>query len=595
MLHKMSSVLLSSLVLVSVFSSLAMTQDQKQVEVDPLLVDDLKGERTSSLKLVEVEFRIVLLDTNRIRDDDMDSIRGLFGVAKANRPAAAVGFSTARQPETVFRPLFAGGMLGNVSAKLRAGSAEGPIKHQVLETEPFQALLTWMSAQNVAAYITNTSSRRIALGSTAVVLDQRVSLPRLAKKNDARTGIEIHTINFVHSGLHLELTPLAQTFPKTKEQAEVWQLRLDRVVATLTAGEEPESKLDRVQHTVTLGVGQTALIPQLVESNQPAFILLSVKAPKPSTGMGMMSSTMGPAVEIIRLSKKPDGPGLVDRITQTLVPPQGTPKPSLFKQDDTVSARTPAARLVEAVTASTSARNLGVVQRVVKESEIPRREGVSVLELQENEIVEVVLSDKVSNVRLGGDQKSLLMARPLEPTSLAIQAGRKGVGTVEFEAGKDAAGRTARFHFEVIVRGDTRLLGRTLDTLFPDDKVELTEVNGAIVIRGAVSRSAVAKQIVEIAEQFYPQVLNQTESRDSNQLLPAGGADTPKVAPAIGTKIRDLRTDVRSLRDEIQKLIKVLEKKSDLKDEATLPEATRVRLGDDPLPRVKFRQPGPRR
>ena len=595
MLEKMSSVLLLGVVMASVFSSLAMTQDQKQVEVDPLLVDDLKGERTSSLKLVEVEFRIVLLDTNRIRDDDMNSIRGLFDIAKGNQPAAAVGYPNAGQPG--FRPLFAGGMLGNVSAKLRAGSAEGPIKHQVLETEPFQALLTWMSAKNVA-HITNTSSRRIALGSTAVVLDQRVSLPRLAKKKDARTGSEIHTINFVHTGLHLELTPLAQTFPKTKEQAEVWQLRLDRVMSTLTAGDEPESKLDRVQHTVTLGVGQTALIPQLVESDQPAFILLSVKAPKPSTGMGMgmMSSMMDPAAEIIRLSKDPNGPGLADRITQTLVPPQGTPKPSLFKLDDTGPARTPASRIiVEAVAGPNSAKNLGVVQRVIKESEIPRRDGVWVLELQENEIVEVVLSDKVSNVHTGGDQKSLLMARPLEPTSLAIQAGRKGVGTVEFEAGKDTAGRTARFHFEVIVRGDTRLLGRTLDTLFPDDKVELTEVDGAIVIRGKVSRSAVAKQIVEIAEQYYGKVLDQTESRDSNQLLPADGSDAPKVVPAIGTEIRDLRTDVRSLRNEIQKLIKVLENKSELKEEASLPEATRVRLGDDPLPRVKFRQPVPRR
>jgi len=81
----------------------------------------------------------------------------------------------------------------------------------------------------------------------------------------------------------------------------------------------------------------------------------------------------------------------------------------------------------------------------------------------------------------------------------------------------------------------------------------LTEINDAIVIRGKVSRATVAKQIVEIAEQFYPRVLDQMQPRAGE--APANGEESP----AIGTEIRELRTDVKSLRDEIRKLIKVME------------------------------------
>ena len=81
----------------------------------------------------------------------------------------------------------------------------------------------------------------------------------------------------------------------------------------------------------------------------------------------------------------------------------------------------------------------------------------------------------------------------------------------------------------------------------------MTEINDAIVIRGKVSRATVAKQIVEIAEQFYPRVLDQMQPRAGE--APANGEESP----AIGTEIRELRTDVKSLRDEIRKLIKVME------------------------------------
>ncbi len=529
------------------FAASAMAQ---RIEIDPLLINDLKGKPASSLELLEVEFRVITLDLGRIRSSDMDRIRSLFGLTKSAIPARA----ELNYP------------LSTALRKLSPAKADGPIKHQVLETKPFQDLLSWMSARHIASNASQ-SGRKIALGSTVVVLDQRVSAPRLSKKKDARTGTDVHSVEFVQSGLHLELTPVTQVFPKEKGLSEVWQLRLDRVLTTLAnGGDEADAKIERAKHVVTLAVGQTALIPNFVQTDRPAFVLLSVKAPKPKPKDGdiLISSTD----ELIRIATEPGGPGLANRISQTLVPPTGTPKPRVYKPGETIATLKPS--LVDVAEtgspdkgeAPPAGKTPGVVQRVIKENELSIRQGVRVLELQENEVIELVFPDKVSIVRTAGDQKSLQMVNSLEPTSLAIQAGKKGVSTLNVESGKNAGGRTHRFRIEVIVRGDTRLLSRTLEKLFPDDKVELTEVNDAIVIRGKVSQAIVTRQIVEIAEQFYPQVLDQMESRDMEQFQPARGTDKPTAAPAIGAEIRNLRTDVKSLRDEIQKLIKVIEKES---------------------------------
>ena len=151
----------------------------------------------------------------------------------------------------------------------------------------------------------------------------------------------------------------------------------------------------------------------------------------------------------------------------------------------------------------------------------------------------------------------------LLPDAVLIHVGKKGMGSLSVKSGKNAAGKTNTFRINVVVRGDTRLLSHTLEKLFPNDSVELTEVNDALVIRGKVSQAVIAKQIVEVAEQFYPQILDQMEARDLEQFQTGKEATDPKAAPTIGTEIRQFRTDVKSLRDEIQKLIKVMENQAD--------------------------------
>ena len=288
-------------------------QQDLRIEIDPLLVDDTKGGPASSLKLIEIEFQVVTIDLGRVRSADMDRIRSLFRLTKSAVAARRAAY----------------GLGGRNLQKLVPVSAEGPIKHQVLETKTFHDLLAWMADRHIASFSGHKGSK-IALGSTVVVIDQRVSAPRISTKKDLRTGTDIHTVNFVQSGLHFELTSLSQVFPKQEELGEVWQLRLDRVFTTLTdSDEKSEATTDRVRHMVKLAVGQTALIPDFVQTDRPAFVLLSVKTPKrkPEPGLTLLT----PTGEVIRLSKDPGGPGLADRISKTLTATEDTPTPRIYK------------------------------------------------------------------------------------------------------------------------------------------------------------------------------------------------------------------------------------------------------------------------
>lgn len=64
------------------------------------------------------------------------------------------------------------------------------------------------------------------------------------------------------------------------------------------------------------------------------------------------------------------------------------------------------------------------------------------------------------------------------------------------------------FKVEVLVKGDVRHLESYIRRRFPDDDVDIEEINGAILLGGWVTKPDHISDIVEIAEQFYPNVLN---------------------------------------------------------------------------------------
>ena len=120
---------------------------------------------------------------------------------------------------------------------------------------------------------------------------------------------------------------------------------------------------------------------------------------------------------------------MTDRITQTLVPPTGTPKPRIYKPGETkATLKRPVAVVAETLARESprsrppkaTQENPGVIQRVIKESEIPLRQGIRVLDVYENETVKRLFPGGVSTVRTAGDKESLLTVTALEPGSLLV-------------------------------------------------------------------------------------------------------------------------------------------------------------------------------
>ena len=72
---------------------------------------------------------------------------------------------------------------------------------------------------------------------------------------------------------------------------------------------------------------------------------------------------------------------------------------------------------------------------------------------------------------------------------------------------------------EVLVKGDARQLQSIIDRKFPNSSIEAFKVQEAVALRGWVTHPEHITQIVEIAEQFYPKVLNQMRVGGVQQVL----------------------------------------------------------------------------
>ena len=89
------------------------------------------------------------------------------------------------------------------------------------------------------------------------------------------------------------------------------------------------------------------------------------------------------------------------------------------------------------------------------------------------------------------------------PDQVTIYAVETGVTTVTLIDEFDQFTK-----IEVLVMGDVRHLQDYLRRHYPNDSVQVEEVKGAVLLNGWVTRPESINQIVEIAEQFFPKVLN---------------------------------------------------------------------------------------
>ncbi|MCA9064512.1 MAG: pilus assembly protein N-terminal domain-containing protein, partial [Planctomycetaceae bacterium] len=100
------------------------------------------------------------------------------------------------------------------------------------------------------------------------------------------------------------------------------------------------------------------------------------------------------------------------------------------------------------------------------------------------------------------------------PFRIQVLALKTGVTTVTII---DEAGQ--RFAVEVLVKGDVRHLESTIRRLYPNDTVYIEEIKGAVRLDGWVSKPEHVSEIQQIAEQFYPSVMNHMKIGGVQQVL----------------------------------------------------------------------------
>ena len=117
--------------------------------------------------------------------------------------------------------------------------------------------------------------------------------------------------------------------------------------------------------------------------------------------------------------------------------------------------------------------------------------------------------------RVDGFDPTVLSVSALTPNELRIQALVPGVTTLVIT---DENGKV--YTLETFVSGDARHLQAYLRELFPTSSVTAIKVQDSVVLRGWVTEPEAITEMVEIAEQFFPNgVLNQMKLAGVQQVL----------------------------------------------------------------------------
>jgi pilus assembly protein CpaC len=139
--------------------------------------------------------------------------------------------------------------------------------------------------------------------------------------------------------------------------------------------------------------------------------------------------------------------------------------------------------------------------------------------------------------RVDGFDPDVLGVKALTPYRVRVQALAQGVTNLVLSDEDDNS-----YVVNVFIKGDARHLQALLDNRFPDSAVEAYRVQDSVALTGCVSQPEHITQIMEIAEQFYPSVLNQMRVGGVQQVMLK-----VKIMEVQRTKLRKLGIDFVSL------------------------------------------------
>jgi pilus assembly protein CpaC len=117
-------------------------------------------------------------------------------------------------------------------------------------------------------------------------------------------------------------------------------------------------------------------------------------------------------------------------------------------------------------------------------------------------------------VRVDGFDPAIINVTALTPNRIRVQAVKPGISTLVLV---DEYGET--YSIDVFVTGDVRHLQAYIDRLFPRSSVEAIAVEGSVLLGGWVTQPEHITDLVEVAQQFYPNVLNQMKVAGVQQVL----------------------------------------------------------------------------
>ncbi|HCS55601.1 MAG TPA: hypothetical protein DIW81_29115, partial [Planctomycetaceae bacterium] len=163
---------------------------------------------------------------------------------------------------------------------------------------------------------------------------------------------------------------------------------------------------------------------------------------------------------------------------------------------------------------------LGAFQSAQAQSEYPEAGRGNTFHVVSNRN-EMILTERFARIveldsritRVDGFDPAILSVQALTPHRIRLQAAASGVTTLILV---DEFDKT--YEIEVFVEGDVRHLQSYINRFFPDSSVTAVKVKDSIVLRGVVSDPSHISQITEVAEEFYPKVINHMQFGAANQV-----------------------------------------------------------------------------
>lgn len=147
----------------------------------------------------------------------------------------------------------------------------------------------------------------------------------------------------------------------------------------------------------------------------------------------------------------------------------------------------------------------------------------------------LTLDQKIAEARV--NDREILQQTPLSPTQVQVFAKKPGVTSVNLFSQDNRV-----FTVDVIVYGDTRELMMVLKSQFPNAALNVLPLSNGVIISGYIDRPEDAALITQIAEQYYPKVINNLQVSNVQQVLLH-----VKVMEVSRTKLRNLGFDFAKL------------------------------------------------